>query len=70
MQVPAGRSRRDPGGKQEQGGADGGVLGARPQAGETFHGRDPETAAAAAICQDTPTRCQAHAAVPGGAAGA
>jgi magnesium transporter len=60
MQVPAKRSRRDPGGKQEQGGADGGVLGARPQAGETFHGRDPETAAAPAICQDTPTRCQAR----------
>jgi magnesium transporter len=38
----------------------GGVLGARPPAGQTFHGHDPELAAASAICRDTPTRCQAR----------
>jgi magnesium transporter len=38
----------------------GGALGARPLPGRTFQGRDPETAAAPAICQDSPTRCQAR----------
>jgi magnesium transporter len=36
------------------------ALGARPQPGQTFHGQDPETAAASAICQVSPTRCQAR----------
>jgi magnesium transporter len=40
--------------------AGGGVLGARPSPGQTFHGRDPELAAASAICQVSPTRCQAR----------
>ena len=48
------RSRRDPGG------ASGGALGARPVTGQTFHGQDPELAAASAICQVSPTRCQAR----------
>jgi magnesium transporter len=37
-----------------------GVLGARPLPGRTFHGRDPEMAAASAICRVSPTRCQAR----------
>jgi magnesium transporter len=48
------RSRRDPGGSS------GGALGARPVAGQTFHGQDPELAAASAVCQISPTRCQAR----------
>ena len=48
------RSRRDPGD------ARGGALGARPVTGQTFHGQDPELAAASAICQISPTRCQAR----------
>jgi magnesium transporter len=38
----------------------GGVLGARPLLARTFHGRDPQTVAAEAISQATPTRCQAR----------
>jgi magnesium transporter len=38
----------------------GGMLGARAPADQTFHGRDPETVAASAICHDTPTKCQAR----------
>jgi magnesium transporter len=37
-----------------------GVLGARPLTAQTFHGRDPDTVAASAICDVTPTRCQAR----------
>jgi magnesium transporter len=37
-----------------------GVLGARPRPGQTFRGRDPETVAAAAICEVSPTGCQAR----------
>ena len=48
------RSQRDPGG------ASGGALGARPVTGQTFHGQDPELAAASAICQISPTGCQAR----------
>src|SRR6266566_72203 len=40
--------------------ATGGVLGARPPAAQTFHGRDPDLVAGSAICQDTPTKCQAR----------
>ena len=38
----------------------GGALGARPLLARTFHGRDPQTVAAEAISQATPTRCQAR----------
>ena len=41
-------------------GASGGVLGARPLTAQTFHGGDPDTVAASAICDVTPTRCQAR----------
>jgi magnesium transporter len=41
-------------------GSAGGVLGARPLMARTFHGRDPDTVAASAICEVTPTRCQAR----------
>jgi magnesium transporter len=38
----------------------GGALGARQASTLTFHGSDPETVAAPAICRDTPTKCQAR----------
>jgi magnesium transporter len=41
-------------------GVSGGVLGARPLIARTFHGGDPDTVAAAAICSATPTKCQAR----------
>ena len=41
-------------------GSTGGVLGARPLMARTFHGSDPDTVAASAICEVTPTRCQAR----------
>jgi len=41
-------------------GASGGVLGARPLLAQTFRGDDPDTVAASAICDVTPTRCQAR----------
>lgn len=44
----------------QQSGALGGQLGSRTPVDTTFHGRDPETVAAAAICSDTPTKCQAR----------
>ncbi len=44
----------------EAGSAPGGALGARPLLARTFHGRDPQTVAAEAICQVTPTKCQAR----------
>jgi magnesium transporter len=53
-------SWRDPGMKYDPDGAGGGVLGARPVRGQTFHGRDPDMAAASAICQISPTRGQAR----------
>ena len=37
-----------------------GVLRARPPQAQTFRGNDPETVASTAICQDTPTKCQAR----------
>jgi magnesium transporter len=37
-----------------------GVLGSRPPRTETFHGSDPDTVAPAAICEVTPTKCQAR----------
>jgi magnesium transporter len=41
-------------------GALGGQLGTRTPRGVTFHGSDPDTVAASAICRDTPTKCQAR----------
>jgi magnesium transporter len=41
-------------------GAIGGQLGATTARDTTFHGGDPETVAAACICRDTPTQCQAR----------
>ncbi len=43
-----------------QSGPASGVLGARPLLDRTFHGTDPDTVAASAICKVTPTRCQAR----------
>ena len=37
-----------------------GVLRARPPQAQTFHGNNPDTVASPAICQDTPTKCQAR----------
>ena len=48
-----------PAGPEQADGA-AGVLGARPLLTHTFHGRDPETVAAPAICKVTPTKCQAR----------
>jgi magnesium transporter len=45
---------------RDPGSASGGVLGARPLLDRTFHGSDPDTVAASAICEVTPTRCQAR----------
>jgi magnesium transporter len=67
--IGAGRSREDPppppngrsaGRPGDPGGGSGGVLGARPVMAQTFHGRDPDTVAASAICDITPTKCQAR----------
>src|SRR5579859_7086742 len=49
-----------PGTAAGDGEASGGVLGARPPRAETFHGNDPGTVAASAICRRTPTKCQAR----------
>ena len=51
---------RDPERPPVSAGASGGVLGARPLMAQTFHGGDPDTVAASAICDVTPTRCQAR----------
>jgi magnesium transporter len=37
-----------------------GVLRARPPQAQTFRGNDPDTVASTAICQVTPTKCQAR----------
>jgi magnesium transporter len=37
-----------------------GVLGARPRPGQTFRGRDPQTVAASALSEVSPTGCQAR----------
>jgi len=37
-----------------------GVLGTRPRPGQTFRGRDPQTVAASALCDVSPTGCQAR----------
>jgi len=49
-----------PGGSPDPDGTRGGVLGTRPQHLRTFHGRDPDTVAASAICRATSTKCQAR----------
>ena len=54
------RESGDTGGLAQVDGASGGALGAQPPATETFHGHDPKTAAAATICNVTPTKCQAR----------
>jgi len=41
-------------------GALGGQLGTRAPRDTTFHGSDPDTVAASAICRATPTKCQAR----------
>jgi len=48
------------GGLAQVDGTSGGAAGAQPPATETFHGRDPDTVAASAICAVTPTKCQAR----------
>jgi magnesium transporter len=53
-------AQRDPGETDGADGASGGALGTRPPLARTFHGRDPETVAPSAICQVTPTKCQAR----------
>ena len=53
-------ARQDPGRNRDQESAGSGALGSRPLPGQTFHGQDPELAAAPAICQVSPTRCQAR----------
>ena len=55
--------QRDPGetgGLAQVDGTSGGAPGAPPPVTETFHGHDPETVAASAICKVTPTKCQAR----------
>jgi magnesium transporter len=37
-----------------------GVIGTKPEATVTFHGRDPDTVASAAVCASTSTKCQAR----------
>jgi len=48
------------GGLAQVDGTSDGADGAQPPVNETFHGRDPETAAASTICKITPTQCQAR----------
>ena len=54
------RNRPDPGAPPDPDAAPGGVLGARPLLVRTFHDRDPDTVAAPAVCDVTPTKCQAR----------
>jgi magnesium transporter len=54
------RESGETGGLAQVDGTSGGALGAQPPARQTFHGHDPETAAAATICKVTPTNCQAR----------
>src|SRR5215470_8369342 len=46
--------------RAEPDGALGGQLGTRAPRDTTFHGSDPDTVAASAICRVTPTKCQAR----------
>ena len=54
------RESGETGGLAQVDGTSGGALGAQPPVTETFHGHDPEMAAATAICKVTPTKCQAR----------
>ena len=54
------RNRPDPGAPPEPDATSGGVLGARPLLVRTFHDRDPDTVAAPAVCDVSPTKCQAR----------
>src|SRR5690348_11737250 len=54
------RESGDTGGLAQVDGTSGGAVGAQPPARQTFHGHDPETAAAATICKVTPTKSQAR----------
>ena len=54
------RNRPDPGVPPDPDASSGGVLGARPLLVRTFHDRDPDTVAAPAVCDVTPTKCQAR----------
>jgi magnesium transporter len=56
----AGLTEENPMNPQEPASSSTGVLKARPLLAETFHGGDPDTVAAATICEVTPTRCQAR----------
>jgi magnesium transporter len=55
-----GGPRRDPGRNRDLDRPGGGVLGSRSRPAQTFHGQDPQLAAASSICQISPTRCQAR----------
>jgi magnesium transporter len=54
------RESGETGGLAQVDGTSGGAVGAQPPARQTFHGHDPETAAAATICKVTPTKSQAR----------
>jgi magnesium transporter len=54
------RDTGETGGLAQVDGTSGGAVGAQPPVRKTFGGRDPETAAAAAICKVTPTKSQAR----------
>jgi magnesium transporter len=58
--------RMDAAQSDTSGGALGGQLGSGASRESTFHGRDPHTVAAAAICKDSPTRCQVRTRVYSG----
>ena len=49
-----------PGAPRDPGSVSSGVLGALLPAGQTFHGSDPDSVAAASVCEVTPTRCRAR----------
>ena len=50
----------EPGATRDPGSGSSGVLGALLPAGQTFHGSDPDSVAAASICKITPTTCRAR----------
>jgi magnesium transporter len=50
----------EPGAPRDPGSGSSGVLGALLPAGQTFHGSDPDSVAAASICELSPTRCRAR----------
>jgi magnesium transporter len=54
------RADPEPGAPRDPGSVSSGVLGALLPAGQTFHGSDPDSVAAASICKITPTTCRAR----------